>query len=127
MRQNVRALIINGLEVPAFDEGCVAKEATYGKFKRNAKNQTVGQVVGRPLWKIEGLQWSELTVDQWAAIKEALKPFFVNVTWVTDTNETVTIRMYPSDRTSTPVDYDPETNKYKRVKNCKFNLIDCGY
>lgn len=126
MRTRSEVIIINGVALPAPDEGYKIKEATYGKFKRNANNQVVGQVVGRPLWKIEGLQWSRLNPREWKEIKEALEPFFVNVTFTTDENERKTLRMYPSDRESTPIQVDANL-EYGYFKTCKFNLIDCGY
>lgn len=128
MRQQVKAIIINGYELPAFDEGCVFKDSTYGKFNRNANNELVGHKTGkRPLKKIENLQWSELPVKQWAEIINALDPFFVMVTFTTDTNGRITLKMYPSDRQATPSRYNDETQEYECVKNAKFNLIDCGY
>ena len=126
-RKRINALIINGYAVPAPDEGFTISESTYGDFKRNANNAVVGQVVGRNLWKIEGLQWSELSVEEWQQIKRALSPFFVNVTFTTDTNERKTLMMYPSDRKANPIRVSVVTNEYGKVQTCKFNLIDCGY
>lgn len=125
-RKNSDVIIINGLALPAPDEGYTIKDSTYGKFERNANNQVVGQKVGRNLWKIENLQWSSLTPEQWKAIKTALDPFFVNVTFTNDYNERMTLRMYPSDRQSNPMKVDANL-EYGYFKTCKFNLIDCGY
>lgn len=127
MRRTIDAIVINGYELPAMDEGVTFEDSTYGKFERNANNGLTGQKVGRPLIKLDPLQWAELPVEQWAAIKQAIEPFFVMVTLTTDTNERITLKMYPSNRKATPCDYDVTTKKYKRVKNCKFNLIDCGW
>lgn len=126
MRTQIKALVINGYKMPAHDEGFAFTESTYGKFERNAKNQVIGDKVGRPLIKME-LQWSSLTPEQWKDIKEALSPFFVKVTFTDDTNVRRTMTMYPSDRKSTPKKFDVTTNTYKEISNAKLNLIDCGW
>ena len=126
-RKDSDVIIINGLVVPAPDEGYEVNESTYGDFGRNALNEVTGQVIGRNLWKIEGLQWSRLTVEQWKAIKQALKPFFVPVTFTDDANERHTMTMYPSDRKAKPMRYIKTTQEFGYVKTCKFNLIDCGW
>lgn len=126
MRKQTDAIIINGYAVPAPDFGFSIDESTYGDFGRNANNAVTGQVIGRNLWKINNLQWSDLTPEEWKALKTALKPFFVMVTFTTDENEQITIEMYPSDRSSQPMKVDAKTNKYGHFKTCKFNLIDCG-
>lgn len=125
-RKNSDVIIINGLAVPAPDAGFEISESTYGDFGRNAKNQVIGQVIGRPLWKISNLQWSRLTPTQWSAIKEALEPFFVRVTFTNDRNERVTTTMYPSDRSSKPMRVNASLN-YEYFSTCKFNLIDAGW
>lgn len=127
MRKQTNAIIINGLAVPAPDEGFTITESIYGDFKRNGNNAVVGNVIGRPLYKISNLQWSSLTPSEWIAIKNALRPFFVNVTFTTDENERKTLMMYPSDKSANPIHVDATTNEYGRFKTCKFNLIDCGY
>lgn len=126
-RKNSDVIIINGLAVPAPDEGFTISESTYGDFGRNAKNQVIGQVIGRNLWKIDGLQWSRLTVEQWKAIKNALSSFFVPVTFTDDANVRHTLTMYPSDRKGQPMRYIKATQEFDYVKTCKFNLIDCGW
>ena len=86
MRKSVNAIIINGYPVPAPDEGFEIKRSTYGDFGRNALNEVVGQVIGRELYKIEGLQWSSLTPEQWRNIKNAMRSFFIPVTFTNDDN-----------------------------------------
>jgi len=127
MRKHTDVIIINGYQVPAPDEGYTISESTYLNAGRNTNNAVVGQIVGRNLWKISDLQWSRLSVEEWARLKKALKPFFVNVTFTNDENERVTIMMYPSDRSSKPCKVNAKTNEYGYVSTAKFNLIDCGY
>ena len=124
MRKQTDVIIINGYPVPAPDDGYTISESTFGDFERNSLNETIGQPVGRTLWKIENLQWSKLTVEQWKAIKQALKPFYVKVTFTNDENERITHTMYPSDRKSNPSKYTE--NGFEYVKSAKFNLVDCG-
>ncbi len=126
MRKNTDVIIIGGVPVPAPDEGFTIKESTYGDFGRNSKNQLIGDPIGRPLWKIEGLQWSRLTPDQWKSLKTALKGYTVPVTFTNDENERITVTMYPSDRQANPIGVNAE-NHYEYFKTCKFNLIDCGW
>lgn len=110
--------------MPAPDEKPEIIESTFVDSGRNANGVVVGQVVGRNIWKINNLQWSNLTPEQWARLKRALQPFFIPVTFTNDYNERMTLIMYPGDRTSTP--YHIEGLSYAQFKGCKFNLIDTG-
>jgi hypothetical protein len=124
LRKDTNLIIINGVAMPAPDEKPEIIESTFVDSGRNANGVVVGQVVGRPIWKINNLQWSNLTPEQWARLKRALSPFFIPVTFTNDYNERITLIMYPGDRTSTPFHVDGLS--YTQFKNCKFNLIDTG-
>lgn len=117
-------IIINGYPVPAPDEGYTINEYTLVDAGRNANGVTVGQQIGDTQWKIDGLQWSRLTPDEWKALKTAIKDFYVPVTFTNDMNERMTLTMYPGDRQSMP--YHVENLSYKAFRQCKFNLIDTG-
>lgn len=123
-RENTDLIIINGYAAPAPDEGYTIEEYTIVDSGRNADAVVVGQVIGENQWKINNLQWSNLTPEEWKALKTALKPFYVQVTFTNDMNERLTLTMYPGDRSSMP--YHVENMTYKRFRNCKFNLIDTG-
>lgn len=123
-RPNTDLIIINGYPVPAPDAGYEIIETTNVDSARNANGVVVGQVVGRNQWKINNLSWSNLTPEQWRALKTALKPFFVPVTFTDDYNERRTLIMYPGDRTSAP--YNVAGLSFRQFKECKFNLIDTG-
>jgi hypothetical protein len=123
-RPQTDLIIINGYAVPAPDAGYEIIESTNVDSGRNAFGVVVGQVVGRPVWKINNLSWSNLTPDQWKNLKRALQPFFVPVTFTNDYNERMTLIMYPGDRNSTP--YHVENLSFQSFHNCKFNLIDTG-
>lgn len=124
MRNVSDLFIVNGVQFPDPDEGYEIIESTFVDAGRNVNGAVVGQVVGRNIWKINNLQWSHISPEQWIMMKQALKPFYVDVTFTTDENERKTITMYPGDRTSHPLHVSGYN--YDRFKTCKFNLIDCG-
>jgi hypothetical protein len=123
-RPETDLIIINGVPVPAPDAGYKILETTNVNAGRNANGVVVGQVVGRNIWKIDGLSWGQLTPEQWKSLKQALKPFYVPVTFTDDYNERRTLIMYPGDRESMP--YHVENLSFRAFKECKFNLIDTG-
>lgn len=124
MRNTSNLFVVNGVQFPDPDEGYEIIESTIVDAGRNVNGATVGQIVGRNIWKINNLQWSHISPEQWIMMKDALKPFYVDVTFTTDTNERLTLKMYPGDRTSHPLHV--AGLNYDRFQTCKFNLIDCG-
>ena len=85
-----------------------------------------GQRIGRDQYKIDNLEWSWLTAEQWSKILSILDNFFVNVTFIDPvSNAPKTIKMYCGNRTAEPywVDEDGHPTHYR---NCKVNLIDVG-
>lgn len=124
IRPSTQLIIINGIEVPIPDEGYTIEQYVNVDSSRNTQGTIVAQVVGRPIWKINNLQWSRLTPEQWRTLKQALEPFFVTVTFTADDNERHTVTMYPGDKSSTP--FRTNNLSYQAFLNCKFNLIDCG-
>ena len=118
-------LIINGYEFPCPAPGMQIVHSQTVDTGRNANNAVVGQKVGRKLWKINNLQWNGLDAKTWKAMKDALAPFYVLVTFTGDDNERHTIHMYPSDTTGQPLFLDGYN--YKNYETFKFNLIDCGW
>lgn len=119
-------LAINGYELPPCKRGVAPIVTTVVDAGRNANGTVVGQRVGRDQYKIDGLEWSWLTAEQWSRILSILSNFFVYVTFPDPvTNEFITIKMYPGDRTAEPywVDEDGHPTHYR---NCKVNLIDVG-
>ena len=118
-------LIVNGVHFPSPDMGMEIVHSQNISSGRNANGAVVGQLVGRKLWKLNNLQWSCLDAQTWAAMKAALAPFFVPVTFTGDDNERHTIYMYPGDTSGQPLQL--EGIFYKNFRTCKFNLIDCGW
>ncbi len=123
--KNTNLIVVNGLPLPAPDAGFSIIDSQFVDASRNAKGAVVGQLVGRRIWKIDGLKWSNLEVEKWAQIKEALKPFYVSVTFTDDTNKRQTVTMYPSDTTGRPL--RASGLSYTKMKEVGFNLIDCGW
>lgn len=124
MRKDTNLIIINGVSIPAPDEGFSIQEITNVDAGRNSNGTVVGQRVGRNIWKIQDLKWSTLSANDWKKLKNALKPFFVSVTFTADDNKRHTVTMYPGDRQSKP--YQVHNLTYSRFRECSFNLIDCG-
>lgn len=119
-------LAINGYELPPPKRGVRPTVTTVVDAGRNANGSVVGQRVGRDQYKIDSLEWSWLTADQWAQILNVLSHFFVYVTFTDPvSNSFKTIKMYCGDRTAEPYWVD-ENGKPTHYRNCKVNLIDCG-
>lgn len=119
-------LAINGYELPPPKRGVRSTVTTVVDAGRNANGSVVGQRVGRDQYKIDSLEWSWLTADQWAQILSVLSHFFVYVTFTDSvSNSLKTIKMYCGDRTAEPYWVD-ENGKPTHYRNCKVNLIDCG-
>lgn len=119
-------LAINGYELPPCKRGVAPIITTVVDAGRNANGTVVGQRVGRDQYKIDGLEWSWLTAEQWSRILSILSNFFVYVTFPDPvTNEFITIKMYPGDRTAEPY-WVGEDGHPTHYRNCKVNLIDVG-
>lgn len=119
-------LEINGYELPPSKRGVSVVVTTVVDAGRDANGAVVGQRVGRDQYKIDGLEWSWLTAEQWEQILKILSKFYVYVTFNDPvTNGRKTIKMYCGDRTGEPywVDGDGKPTHYR---DCKVNLIDCG-
>lgn len=119
-------ITINGREFPAPDIGGRLIVSTNVNLGRNALGEFVGQKVGRDLNKFDSLQWKMLDAATWSAM---LKEFdkFVVIARIPDmaNNNWTTIRMYPGDRSATPVEFDKD-GLPTVYKECKCNIVDCG-
>lgn len=119
-------LAINGQELPSCKRGVKPIVTTVVNAARNANGVFVGQKIGRDLYKIDSLEWSFLTAEEWARILKLLDAFVVNVTFHDPVkNTTVTIPMYCGDRTAEPY-WINESGAPTHYRNCKVNLIDTG-
>lgn len=119
-------ITINGREFPSPDIGGSLLVATNVNSGKNANGEFVGQKVGRDQHKFEGLQWKFLDAATWAAMLQELDKFVVTAR-IPDMvhNGWMTIRMYPGNRTATPVEFD-SSGMPTKYRDCKVNIIDCG-
>lgn len=120
-------LTVNGVEFPAPKRGFQFIVSTNVNAGRNANGEVIGQLVGRNIYKLNQMEWPYLDADTWHKMLQAVKGFYVPVTFEhPETGETTTITMYPGDRSAEPYQIDKYTKKTLYYANCKFNLIDCG-
>lgn len=119
-------ITINEREFPAPDIGGNLVVATNVSDGKNALGEFIGQRVGRDQYKFENLQWKFLPAETWATMLQEFDKFVVTAK-VPDMvhNRMMTIRMYPGNRTATPVEFAP-SGLPTLYKDCKVNIIDCG-
>ena len=119
-------LNVNGYDYPPCKRGVKIINSTVVDAARNTNGVTVGQKIGRDLYKIDGLEWAVLTAEEWSRILKSLEPFYVNLTFWDDVdNKKRTILVYPGDRSAEPYFVNSE-GKPTLFRNCKVNLIDTG-
>lgn len=118
---------INRHIYPAPDMGLTFLVVTTVDSARNANNEVVCQRVGRDQFKVDNLVWFDLDAATWSNILREFDNFVVTATIPNMvTNQRMTLKMYPGNRTAEPRDIDPATMMPRRYANCKVNLIDCG-
>ena len=119
-------ITINGKEFPAPDIGGNLVVATNVSAGKNAKGEFVGQKVGRDQYKFDSLQWKSLDAKTWAEMLQEFDKFVV-VAKIPDMvhNRFLTIRMYPGNRTATPIAFD-KAGLPTMYRDCKVNIVDCG-
>lgn len=118
---------INGISVPQPRRGLNLEVATIVNSRRNGNGVMTGQKVGRDQQKIDALEWGHLTAAQWSVILQECDKFHIMVTYPDMVTGTWTTRkMYPGNRTATPLWIDPETGLPTDYINCKVNIIDVG-
>lgn len=119
-------IMINEKEFPAPDVGANFIVSTNVSDGKNADGELIGQKVGRDQYKIDNLKWKFLDAKTWAEILQEFDSFIVTAR-IPDMvhNRFMIIRMYPGNRTATPIMFD-DTGLPTMYKDCKVNLIDCG-
>ena len=119
-------LAINGYEIPSPKRGVEPIITTIVDAGRDANGTVVGQRIGRDQYKLNNLEWSWLTAEEWSRILSILSNFFVYVTFTDPvSNQFVTIKMYCGDRSAEPY-YVDDNGKPTHYRNCRVNLIDVG-
>ena len=117
---------INGVDIPYPKRGVAPIVTTVVNAGRNANGVVIGQRIGRDQYKLNNLEWSWLTAEQWSLILSLISNFYFDVTFPDPvTNNPITIRMYCGDRTAEPYWVDENGNP-THYRNCKVNLIDTG-
>lgn len=117
---------INGYDLPPCKRGVKVTVTTVVNSGRDANGAVVGQRIGRDQYKIDALEWSYLTAEQWQTILSLISGFFFYVTFNDPVaNERKTVKMYCGDRTAEPYWVDGNGTPTHYI-NCKVNLIDCG-
>lgn len=119
-------ITINGKVFPSPDVGGNLTVATNVSDGKNALGEFIGQRVGRDQYKFENLQWKLLPAATWAEMLQEFDKFVVTAK-IPDMvhNRMMTIRMYPGNRTATPVIFD-KVGLPTMYQDCKVNIIDCG-
>ena len=120
-------IIVDGIKFPPANQGFSVKTTQGVDGGKNGVNAFIGQKVGRRQYKLEGLEWSDLPIEVWQQMREALENFIVQVTFTDDCNKRHTISMYPGDTSATPGYFDEDEGIYTYMEKCSVNLIDCGY
>ena len=120
-------LFVNGMAFPAPKRGFKMSIVTNVESNINANGAVVGQVVGRNQYKLDSMQWDCLDAQVWENMLQALKPFYIPVTFEDpETRNRKTLFMYPGNRSAEPNSLDKD-KQIKRYRNCQINLIDCGW
>lgn len=120
-------LNVGGYDFPCPRVGFRYVISTTVNAGRNANNVTIGQKVGRDLFKFDAMEWAGLYPEVWKMMLRAVEPFYIPVTFEDyRTGKPITITMYPGDRTAEPLFIDKTSKIVTQYRNCKFNLIDTG-
>ena len=73
------------------------------------------------------MEWKGLPAADWTRMMRSLRKFYVDVTvYDPAKGSNVTVKMYPGDKSATPLFLVDGTNRPEIYESCKVNLIDCG-
>lgn len=119
-------LMINDKSFPPPDIGGNLVISTNVNAGKNANGEFVGQKIGRDQYKFDNLQWKILDAKIWSEILREFDKFIVTAR-IPDmvNNKFITLRMYPGNRTATPIQFD-SNGLPTMYKDCKVNIVDCG-
>lgn len=121
-------LNVNGYDFPPPRRGFSWTITTTVNGGRNGNNAVIGQRVGRDLYKLSDLEWVGLNPETRKMMLDAIKPFYVPVTFedMANPGHPITIIMYPGDRSGKPLFVDRLTHMVTKDETLSFNLIDAG-
>lgn len=118
---------INGVQLPAPNQGLKIIRSQLVDSGRNAKGQVVAQKINRRQLKVDGLEWGYLTASQWGKILDEIQKFTGTVKfWDARTSKFISFKVYWGDSSEEPFHVD-STGRILDYKNCKCNVIDMGY
>lgn len=121
-------LNVNGYNFPCPAVGFTYTITTTVDSGRNVNAAVIGQRIGRDMYKLDSMSWVGLKPDVWRMMLKAVEDFYVPVTFEDyRTGQPITITMYPGDRSAEPLFADKNSHLVTQYRNCKFNLIDCGW
>ena len=119
-------LRINGVDIPYPKRGVQPVVTTIVNAGRNANGVMVGQRIGRDQYKLNNLEWTWLTADQWGLILSLISGFYFYVSFPDPVSgRDITLKMYCGDRSAEPYWVDGSGSPTHYL-NCKVNLIDTG-
>ena len=121
-------LNVNGYDFPPPRRGFSWTITTTVNGGRNENNAVIGQRVGRDLYKLSNLEWVGLNPETRKMMLDAIKPFYVPVTFedMANPGHPITIIMSPGDRSGKPLFVDRLTHMVTKDETLSFNLIDAG-
>lgn len=125
MKRESELIIVNGVKFPPPCPDMTIVRSINVDAARNANAEVIGQLVGRPLWKLNNLKWRGLKEETWNMMTGAIEDFYVPVTFTDYNNKRHTVTMYPSDVVAKPL--FAKNGKYTMFEECSFNLIDAGW
>lgn len=122
-------LNVNGYDFPCPRRGFSWTISTTVNAGRNVNNAVIGQRVGRDLYKLDNLEWVGLSPSVRKKMLDAISGFYVPVTFedMANPNTPITVVMYPSDRSGSPLFVDRLSHMVLQDETLKFNLIDAGW
>ena len=98
---------------------------------RNVRAQVIAQKTNRRLVKLDSLQWSYLTREQWIIIRRMIENFEVVLTYYDDYEDNIVSRkFYFGDSSAKPFEWDSKNCQVAvplSYVDCKVNIIDMGY
>lgn len=120
-------ITINGHVYPYPEKGLDFIDSRATNASRNAAGVQVGQLVGRRLQKINGLEWLSLPATIWSQLLQEFEGFHFICTYPDMVHNCWTTRkMYPGDCSAKPAHIDPTTGLPDLYAHCKVNLVDVG-
>lgn len=119
-------LQFNDQELPSVRKGITVSVNMVTSSARNANGVLVRQKIGRTQYKLENVEWSQLSPEEWESILEIINSGYFDVTFLNpETNQPITIKMYCDEKTAVPY-YVDANGRPAFYRNCKINLIDSG-